>query len=403
MIDLVKLQLKAGDGGHGKISFRREKYVPKGGPDGGIGGRGGDLILRLNPHMSTLQHLAGVKTIEAQRGENGSKRQKFGKAGESTVIEVPPGTVVWLLAENKVSRKRRQRYGIEWPLKRSEVAHQHFFIPEEGGAPLEVAPLDEAEPVAEEIDIESTQLDSLQQHDLPQVFEITEATPEVIIAQGGFGGRGNESFKAADKTTPLEAEYGTPGERKIVLFELKLLADVGFVGLPNAGKSTLLSRLTAARPKIANYPFTTLEPQLGVLIQDETEVVIADIPGLIPGAHEGKGLGIAFLKHLEHCQALVYVLAIEDMVILDDALSDVAKLDLLAEQLEVLKHELQAFDPNFVTKKSIVLVNKIDIYSADLIDALIKHSLYKSNALMLISAYTGEGLEPLKVALLKLV
>lgn len=402
MIDLVKLKLQAGDGGHGKISFRREKFIPKGGPDGGMGGNGGHIILRLNPRMSTLQHLAGVKTIQAQKGANGGKRQKFGKAGEDTIIEVPPGTAVWLLAENQVSHKRRQRYGLGWQLKRSEVGHQRFYVPEEGGTPLEPAPVDELLPVAEDIDVEAPDLQSLRTQSLPQLIEMTETNPEVIIAQGGFGGQGNESFKAAHKTTPLEAEYGTPGEQKVVLFELRLLADVGFVGLPNAGKSTLLSRLTSAQPKIANYPFTTLEPQLGVMKHGETDLVLADIPGLIEDAHMGKGLGIAFLKHLEHCRALVYLLALEDAVILDEMVPVARKVEMLFEQQAMLANELKAFDLNFVSKKSITCVNKIDIYSAELIDALRAHTVYKSGDMILISAYTGEGLSDLKTALLQL-
>lgn len=401
MIDLVKLRVKAGDGGHGRISFRREKYVPKGGPDGGKGGDGGDVIIRLNPRLGTLQHLAGVQEVVARSGEGGGKKQKFGKAGESSVIEVPAGTAVWLLGENHVSRKRRERYGVGWQLKRSEVKHQRYFIPAEGQPPLEPRAEDELEMVAEDVDIESSSLGSLDKQQIPQLIEITAENPEIVIAQGGFGGLGNESFKSSRNTTPLEAEYGTHGEEKIILLELRLLADAGLVGFPNAGKSTLLSRLTNARPKVANYPFTTLEPQLGVLVQDDTEVVVADIPGLIPGAHEGKGLGITFLKHLEHCQLLVYVLALEDMTVIDDSISETEKAQQLWEQYQVLRTEVASFDDKLGEKSTLLCVNKIDLYSKVLIDAIKSIFIQQNTNVIFLSNITGEGMPQLRSALLQ--
>lgn len=396
MIDLIKLKLKAGNGGHGKIGFHREKYVPKGGPDGGKGGRGGNIILRMNPRMGTLHHLVGVKSITAQPGGNGGSKQQFGADAEDKVIEVPPGTLVWLLAENKISRKRRSRYGLDWKLKRSETPFQHYFIPEIGQPPLKPYEPDEMVPVAEDIDVSNSSLSSLQNYNLPQLIEINAENPEVIIVQGGYGGRGNESFKASTNTTPLEAEYGSPGEEKWVILELKLLADVGLLGFPNAGKSTLLSHLTHARPKIANYPFTTLEPQLGVVsFPGGGEAVMADIPGVIEGAHEGKGLGLTFLKHLEHCRVLVYVLALEEAVVFDETLNEVEKVKILETQFQAIQHELRSFNESFLTKKHILTINKLDIYSAELIDA-IKTSFEKAgHEALLISAATGEGMTEL--------
>lgn len=404
MIDLVKLVVKAGDGGHGRISFRREKYIPKGGPDGGRGGKGGDIIIRLNPGMGTLQHLAGLKEVVAKKGESGSKRQQIGGDAEPVVIEVPAGTVIWLLAENKVSQKRRERYGVGWKLKRSEVGHLRYHVPQLGHAALEEPPEDPIVTALTDIDIESATLVSLDKQSLPKLVEINAEQPEVVIAQGGFGGQGNESFKSSLKTTPLEAEYGSSGEQKIILLEQRLLADVGLVGFPNAGKSTLLSRLTNAHPKIANYPFTTLEPQLGVFRSGdgEKEVVMADIPGLIPDAHAGKGLGITFLKHLEHCQMLVYVLALEDAVALSEEISDSEKVKMLQEQLGVLQHELGSFNEEFLSKSAIVLINKIDIYSAKLIDAIKHNFIQQTHNVILLSSITGEGLKDVKTALLRL-
>lgn len=396
MIDLVKLKVTAGNGGHGKIAFHREKYVPKGGPDGGKGGRGGNIIIRMNPHIGTLQHLVGVKSVVAENGAPGGSKQKFGADASDKVIDVPPGTAIWLVAENKISAKRRTRYGLNWLLKRSETPFQHYFIPKIGERPLQPYEPDEMTPVAEDVDPSNSSLKSLQQYDLPELIEITPQNPEVVIVQGGFGGRGNESFKSSSNTTPLEAEYGSPGEEKLIILELKLLADIGLVGFPNAGKSTLLSRLTHAKPKIANYPFTTLEPQLGIVsFPGGGDAVLADIPGVIEGAHEGKGLGFTFLKHLEHCEVLVMVLALEEAVVFDESVSDSEKMTILEAQLQAIQTELRSFNDSFLTKKHILIVNKTDIYNKALIDGIKKRLSPEYGEVLFTSAVTGEGLSEL--------
>jgi GTP-binding protein len=401
MIDIVKLTLQAGAGGNGRVSFRREKYIPKGGPDGGQGGDGGSIILRVNPKLTTLHHLAGTSEFVASSGQAGGKRSKTGSKGEDKIIEVPRGTSVWLLTENQVSHRRRSRYGLNWKVNRSDVRFDRYYLEKEGQFIPEPPFLDELEK-PEKIDLKN--LASLKKLASTQLIELTEPGAEVVISQGGFGGRGNESFKASNNTTPLEAEYGTPGEAKTVLLELKLLADIGLIGFPNAGKSTLLSRLTEAKPKIANYPFTTLEPQLGVLRvgsgEDARELVVADIPGLIEGAHAGKGLGFTFLRHLEHCQMLVYVLFLEDEVVLDEALTVDEKLKRLQQQYQALRQELTSYDDQLLHKKSLLTVNKIDIYSKELLDTLKSGFDGVGDKPLLISGYTGEGLDQLRHELL---
>jgi len=375
MIDLVTLTLRAGNGGNGRVSFRREKYVMKGGPDGGDGGNGGNIIVRVNSKLGTLQHLAGVHEITAQNGGNGGKRNKFGPKGEDIVVEVPPGTLLWLEAENGASRSRRLKYSLRWRTPKGDIHHKHYFIEKEG----------QSIPEREENTLEPTAKTRL--------IEMGVESPEIILSQGGFGGRGNDAFKLASNTTPLEADYGTWGEQKTVTFELKLLADVGFVGLPNAGKSTLLARLTNARPKIANYPFTTLEPHLGILSANsdkgERELVLADIPGLIEGASEGKGLGIDFLRHLEHCQALVYLLALEDSVAAEPSIEPQVKADQLWEQFETLQHEIKAHSDQLSRKKYILAINKADILTPDAATVIEKTFAAHEVEVLVMSGATG--------------
>lgn len=439
MIDLVKLELQAGDGGNGRVAFRREKYVPKGGPAGGNGGDGGNVVLRGNRHLGSLEHLIGEKRFVAGRGQIGGSRKMKGARGQKVVIEVPLGTKVWLLAENELSRVRRRRYGLEFLLNRDEVGPEKYYLTEIGQAIPPRVP-DQMEPILREEEIkklegkavgsegvedgvELAQLkrrarllkkvlrqssDSLKKVDFRQLpkqelIEIVEHEQEVVLCQGGFGGRGNTTFKGPENTTPLEAEYGTTGEKKMVILEQHLLADVGLVGLPNAGKSTLMSVLTDARPKTANYPFTTLEPHLGVMRlggqSAKKELVLADIPGLIEGASQGKGLGHAFLRHIEHCRLLVFVLFLPEVVIFDEDLSVAEKAECLREQWRALRAELGEYGHELVSKKSLVVVNKLDLYSAELrqeIKQEIKQVLAEDEDALLISAITQDGVEELQ-------
>ncbi len=280
-IDVARITLQAGRGGVGCVSFRREKFVPKGGPDGGDGGDGGSIIIRTNKQLSTLLDFQYRRSYAAPRGEHGKGANKTGKNGSDVVLEVPVGTVI-------------------------------------------------RDPVTGEI-----------------IADMIDENQECIAARGGVGGRGNASFASSTNQAPREFTQGTEGEVREIELELKLLADIGLVGLPNAGKSTLIATISAAKPKIADYPFTTLVPNLGIVRIDEGKgFVVADIPGLIAGAHEGKGLGHQFLRHIERTRVLVFLL---------DGTSENPKHD-----YRTLLNELKLFDPSLVSKPRIVAITKMD-------------------------------------------
>jgi GTPase len=439
MIDLVKLTLIAGDGGHGRVAFRREKYVPKGGPDGGMGGDGGSIILKGDKGLNTLKHFSGTKQFAAEVGQLGGKKKQRGHKGENMIIRVPLGTVVWLVAENQASKFHRERksgqlliekqaelkeHDEEPQLKadlqklqqlvfdqfnKSDVSLEKYYLEQEGQRipPLEPDEISlrwkeadgnwgvEAYDVEALTNLPGKELDAIKNKSL-KIVEILEHDQEVVLCQGGFGGRGSHSFKSSRNTTPLEAEYASFGERKEVVLELRILADVGLVGLPNAGKSTFLSVITKANPKIANYPFTTIEPNLGVLSDrvkgQDRSLVVADIPGLIEGASQGKGLGHQFLRHIENCGALVYVLFLEESIIFDQAIRDEEKSAMLWKQFVDLKAELKAHNPQLLHKKYIVTLNKVDLYKSELIELFIKFFKQKDVVLMPFSAVTKENL-----------
>jgi len=282
-IDQVEIHVKSGKGGDGVVHFRREKYVPRGGPDGGDGGKGGDIILEVKPTLNTL-YFRHKERFYAEDGRNGAKQKMYGRSGEDLVIHVPPGTVIYDITDGK-------------------------------------------EPAL--------------------LGDLTQLGQRLIVCKGGRGGRGNVHFKSSTNQVPRSAEKGEPTEEKHLKLELKLIADIGLIGVPNAGKSTLLSVLTNAKPKIAPYPFTTLEPNLGVAnIDDDTTVVLADIPGLIEGASQGLGLGHEFLRHIQRTRVLIHIL---------DGLS----LDPLADYSQI-NSELSLFDENLGEKPQIVALNKVD-------------------------------------------
>ncbi|RJP81392.1 MAG: GTPase ObgE [Candidatus Zixiibacteriota bacterium] len=282
LIDQAQIHLKAGDGGSGVISFRREKYVPRGGPDGGDGGRGGDVYLSVDPQLNTLLPFRYKRIFKAPRGRHGSGARKTGKSGEDLYIPVPPGTTV-----------------------------KH---PETGEV----------------------------------LADLTEPGQTFLAAKGGKGGRGNSHFATPSNRAPHKYEPGVEGEEIDLALELKLLADVGLVGLPNAGKSTLLSRVSNARPKIADYPFTTLEPHLGIVSAGEfASFVMADLPGLIEGAHQGKGLGLRFLKHIERTRVLLFLI--------DSTSSDPAA------DMVTLERELGEYDPALLERPRLVALSKADL------------------------------------------
>jgi GTPase len=315
-VDYAEIEIAAGDGGNGAVSFHREKYVPKGGPDGGDGGRGGDVYIRASSNLSTLMDFRYKKKYKAQHGQHGGRNNCFGSDGNSIYIDLPVGTVV-------------------------------------------------------------TDLDSSR-----KIADLTTDEEVIMIAKGGRGGRGNPHFKSSTNQTPRRAEPGRPGEHRRVSLELRSIADVGLVGFPNAGKSTLLSRVSAAHPKIADYPFTTKVPNLGIVhLPSYRSFVMADIPGLIEGAHEGKGMGIQFLRHIQRTRILVYIL-------------DITSAN-PAKELKILIEEMKAFDPMLVKKPSLVVFNKIDLVQ----ERPVKVAGFKNSENFFISAVTGENVKDLLVAL----
>jgi len=414
MIDLVKLHLQAGNGGNGRVAFRREKYIPRGGPSGGSGGDGGSIIIQGVDNLSSLHHLAGVKGYIAKTGQAGGNKKKTGVKGESVVIKVPVGTRIWLLAENEISQTRRQRYSLDYKLNRDEINIEKYYLAEAGeAAPKydsgEVVPiLTDSEQLKEQYKalkkVINNPTDTLKDIDfkkLPKqhLLEITAVGQEVVLCQGGFGGRGNDAFKGPAKTTPMEAEKGSAGEHKIVVLEQLLLADIGLVGFPNAGKSTLISVLTQATPKVGNYPFTTLEPHLGVMEIKNREVVVADIPGLIEGASEGKGLGHAFLRHVEHCSLLLFMLFLPEEAVFDDELSVAKKAQQIYEQFVKLRQELGDYGQELINKPYVVGVNKLDLYNVELVQAIKDIFAKNDQEIIIFSAVTKEKISELLIRL----
>lgn len=315
-IDYVKIYCRSGKGGQGSAHFRREKYVPKGGPDGGDGGNGGDIILRANESLWTLLHLRYERHIFAEHGENGSKQKSTGKSGQSRIIQVPCGTVAY--------------------------------------------------------DGETGEY----------ICDVTEHGQEIILLKGGRGGLGNFHFRTSTNQAPRYAQPGEPLQERTIILELKMLADVGLVGFPNAGKSTLLSVVSAAKPKIADYPFTTLVPNLGMVsYRDSQSFVMADIPGIIEGASEGKGLGLRFLRHIERNSSLLFLIA--------------ADADNIREEYDILLNELEKYNPELLEKKRILAISKSDMLDEELMKQ-IEQELPSDLPHIFISSVTNYNIQQLK-------
>lgn len=394
MLDTARLFFLAGNGGDGKVSFRREKYVPKGGPDGGNGGDGGSIYLEVAENLNTLQALAGKKQLVAQSGGKGGKRKKTGEKGDDLILQVPPGAVVWLLAETAVPAEFRAG---------GEGQRAKYYLEREG----QTANKPEVE---NWVDANGTNIAAIEEikdwsaFPRKKLFDLRKNAERVRLCLGGSGGRGNDAFKAPGKRIPLEAEYGSFGEKKLILLELKLLADLALLGLPSVGKSSLLNRVTKAQSKVAAYPFTTLTPHLGVwqlLTGSQREsVVVADVPGLIAGASAGKGLGREFLRHIEHCQSLLYLLALDESQVFS-GVNEAEQLAALQDQYRQLQQELADYDPELLERPSLIAVNKIDLYSNSLREKI--HHLEFANKLgeqkpILLSVATGEGIGELQKA-----
>lgn len=322
-VDYVKLFCASGNGGNGSVHLRREKYIPKGGPDGGDGGRGGHIILRGNRQYWTLIHLKYRKHIKAESGGNGSGQLCHGANGQDIILDVPLGTVAK--------------------------------------------------------DAETGEI----------LLEILEDGEERILCKGGRGGLGNTNFKSATNQTPRYAQPGEEGVEGWFILELKILADVGLVGFPNAGKSTLLSTVSAAKPKIADYAFTTMEPNLGIVsYYDDRSFVMADIPGIIEGAHEGKGLGLRFLRHIERNSVLLFLVPADSK-------------DILAEY-RILLRELKLYNPELADKRRVLAVSKSDMLDDELKSEIKRHLPRKIDTLF-FSSFTNEGIKELKDLLWKLL
>ncbi len=332
-VDEVDIHVVAGDGGRGCVSFRREKFVPRGGPDGGDGGSGGSVYVVASPHRNTLIDFRYHPEFEAGRGRHGQGSNKTGQTSEDLDIEVPVGTLVF----EKRSAPDDDRRG--------------------DGCRL--------------------------------LADLTEGGQRVLVAKGGHGGRGNARFVSSTNRAPRRAEPGERGEARALRLQLKLLADVGLVGFPNVGKSTLIARISAARPKIADYPFTTLTPNLGVVtLSDDRSFVVADVPGLIAGAHAGQGLGDRFLRHIERTKALIHVVDVSS-----------ASGRNPVDDFNVIVDELHRFDPQVASKPQIVAANKIDaLDDPSRLEQLEQHVKERGLPVYRISGVTGEGVDELLAA-----
>jgi len=319
-VDYVKIYCLSGNGGAGSVHFRREKYIPKGGPDGGDGGKGGDIVMVGNTQMWTLLHLRYERHLRAGHGDPGSGQRSTGADGEDIIIEVPLGTVAK--------------------------------------------------------DVETDEV----------IGEIMEDSERIVLLRGGRGGQGNDHYKSATNQAPRFAQPGEEGREATIVFELKVLADVGLVGFPNAGKSTLLSVVSAAKPEIADYPFTTLQPNLGIVAyRDQQSFIMADIPGIIEGAHEGKGLGLRFLRHIERNSVLLFLVP--------------ADSDDIKKEFHVLLNELKQYNPELLDKQRILAVSKSDLLDRELMDEVEKD--LPDVPYVFISSVTNTGLIALKDLLWK--
>lgn len=322
-VDYAKIFVHAGDGGDGCVSFRREKYVPRGGPDGGDGGRGGDIYLVADEHMNTLLDLKLRPHYKTKRGQHGSGNNRTGADAEDLAIKAPLGTLV------------------------------------------------------------STE-------DGEVLGDLTSPGQKLLAAKGGRGGRGNQHYASATNKAPRKFEYGGDGEQRTLILELKLIADVGLIGLPNAGKSTLLAKLTAATPKIAAYPFTTIHPNLGVAeLPDGSRCTLADIPGLIEGAHRGAGLGDRFLRHIERTRLLVHLIAPPD----EEPRAD---LERILYARELVDHELRTYSASLTQRLQIVCLSKTDLLTPEEIEVVVQAFARQGVEVLPVSAHNGAGLEELR-------
>ncbi len=347
-VDRIKVFAQAGSGGRGSVSFRREKFVPKGGPDGGDGGRGGNVVLRVERHVDNLANLFYEPIIKAKDGGHGKGKKMAGRAGANKIVKVPVGTIVW-----HADKEKRSTPNSQLPTPNSDQSAI-------GSA----------------------------QSAMDLIIDLVRDGEEFVLCRGGAGGKGNVHFKSSRNRAPRQYTDGEEGEQGYFLLELRTIADAGLVGYPNAGKSTLLRKLSAARPKVAAYPFTTLHPVVGVMeLPGYRHATIADIPGLIEGAHRGVGLGHEFLRHITRCPVLIFVIDVAG----SEGRSPV-------EDLQNLRKEIDLYDPMLSSRPWLIVANKMDLPNAKENLELLREKFSKIR-IVPISAANGEGIDTLKKAL----
>jgi GTP-binding protein len=360
-VDEAEIDVFSGNGGDGMVSFRREKYVSKGGPNGGDGGRGGDVVLIADPNVGTLLDFKGARRVRAAHGQKGGVSDRKGASGPCIEVRVPVGTLVFDLGG--IEQPRRREHDTE--SEGFEFAADDMDAPDEQDA-SDPSPA-EREPVL--------------------LADLVEPDQRFVVAQGGRGGLGNARFKTSTRQAPDFATPGRPGEARRLRLSLKLMADVGLIGFPNAGKSTLLRRISAARPRVANYPFTTLVPSLGVVERDDRRIVVADIPGLIEGASDGAGLGHQFLRHVERTRVLIHLLDLEAML--------VEGRDLLADY-DAIRHELGRYRPELLERRELIVLSKADlVHDEALLADISARFAQRGLAFLRISAAASQGLDAL--------
>lgn len=370
-VDHIRIHARAGNGGDGAASFRREKFIPRGGPDGGDGGKGGSIILKVDTHTDNLKTFFYDPNLKAEHGQRGGGRLRSGRSGEDRVFRVPRGTLVY--------REKVEPLPGEEPIEGDD----DFLVDEDDSAPVDSGEESMKRSLKQRIDDGG---------ELELVADLTELGQEFVLCRGGRGGKGNNNFKTATHRTPYEFTHGEKGEQGHYYLELRQIADAGFVGYPNAGKSSLLSLLSAAHPKIAPYPFTTLHPMVGVIEYPEyRRVIIADIPGLIEGAHDNVGLGHEFLRHILRCRILLFVVDVagsEGRNPIDD--------------LTILRTEVSLYDEMLAKRPWLILANKMDLPEAAENVAHLKTRFPKVKIIP-VSAHDGSGIDALKAELLKRV
>jgi GTP-binding protein len=354
-VDRIKVFAQAGKGGRGSVSFRREKFVPKGGPDGGDGGRGGDVVLRAERHVDNLANLFYEPIIKAKDGGHGKGKKMAGRAGANKIVKVPVGTIVWRAEDEKslTSNSDKSRAGAQQRTPDSDQSAVRAL-----------------------------------QSEMDLIVDLVRDGEEFVLCRGGAGGKGNVHFKSSRNRAPRQYTDGEEGEQGHFLLELRTIADAGLVGYPNAGKSTLLRKLSAARPKVAAYPFTTLHPVVGVMeLPGYRHATIADIPGLIEGAHRGVGLGHEFLRHITRCPILIFVIDVAG----SEGRSPV-------EDLQNLRKEIDLYDPMLSSRPWLIVANKMDLPNANENLETLREKFPKIS-IVPISAANGEGIDTLKKAL----